>query len=165
MTEDKTQLLSWPCSWPQTHRLWKYPLPPPPVSRLVSLPLPTSPFPGRRPGEGHLGVGLRKKEAAVWPDRQTPCLLAVGGGDLVPCFLGSQPANGGLEIQPTPPSVASCPTWLPAQNRAGHSQTGLCVPETKNTLLIPNLAQGWSTLPQSWPQRRWGHFPAGKTEI
>ena len=50
LSDSKTQLLSWPCPWPQSHKLWKYPLSPPPpfpqppVSSLGSFPLPTSPF-------------------------------------------------------------------------------------------------------------------------
>ena len=55
------------------------------------------------------GLGLRKKEAAVWPDRRTPCLLAVGGGDMVACFLASQPTMGVWKSSPLHPVLPPVP--------------------------------------------------------
>lgn len=37
---------SWPCPWPQTHMIWKYPLPPLPWPHGPMTSLPTSPFQG-----------------------------------------------------------------------------------------------------------------------
>lgn len=74
------------------------------------------------------------------------------------CFLAACPQEGDLEILPTPPSAASCPAWLSAQLRALRSQTGLCVPRTKGTLLTPTWPG--ACLPRSHP----GHFPGGETE-
>lgn len=136
--------------------------PRPQISCLGGLPLPTSPFQGRG---GEATLGRRAEEggsrASDWqPDT---VFQAVGGGDLL---LPRQPAHRrGLGILPTPPTAASCPTWLSAQNRAPQSQTGLCAPETKNTLLTPNLGPGLSALPPALASEGMVPLPGGETEV
>lgn len=171
LSDSKTQLLSWPCPWPQSHKLWKYPLSPPPHSpNPQSHAWAASPFlllhSKAGAGEGTLWSRAEEGGSRGAACRHTPCLQAVGGGDLQALLPGSQAARGALEILPTPPTAASCPTWLPARNRAWHSPTRLCVPEIKNTLLTPKLVPGWSVLSRSWwPQKGWCHFPAGETDV
>lgn len=146
--------LSWPCPWPQSHKLWKYPLSPPPHSpNPQSHAWAASPFlllhSKAEAGEGTLWSRAEEGGSPGAACRRTPCLQAVGGGDLQALLPGSQPARGVLEILPTPPTAASCPTWLPARNRVWHSPTRLCVPEIKNRLLTPKLVPGWSVLSRS----------------
>lgn len=137
------------------------PHPRPHVSGFAGFPLPASPFQGRgacvcRGGWGTWGLGLRKEEAGR--GRRDTLFRRPREEGLCRLLPGGPPAGGGLEILPTPPTAASCPTWLPAQLRAQRSQMGLCVPRTKNTLLTPTWAR--ACLPCS----HLGHFPGGETE-
>lgn len=133
-------------------QLWKYPLSPPPGLMLGWFPSSYFSIPRRGREGAPWGVGLRKEEAGGV--RVTDGYLVSGCGrrGLIASSAAS-PWEGFVEILPTPPTAASCPPWLPAQNPARRSQMGLCVPETKNTLLTPNLGQGLSALPQPWPQK------------
>lgn len=160
LSDSRTQL-SWPCSWLKSSGN----TPNPPISCFCAFPFSTSPFQGGVWGE-LWGVGLRQKEVGVLTERQTPCFQALGGGNLWGAASSAASLQEGVwEFLPTPPTDASCPTWLPAQNRAQQSQTGLCVPETKNNSSPQPRPRPVSALPWSWPQKGSCHFPGGDTGL